>query len=150
MALSNLFFSVLLSLPTTIQLQLHANKSPVLQRRKGGKPNWIECNSVRQAGNESIMLRNGFWRAECPTWVRGVFCLQRNPGLPAYVFYDGLIKNQSTRCFIPDVSPCDARRAALQKMSRLFAFSSVIGRLEWFFRWMQICILIFVKCIHGI
>lgn len=42
------------------QLQPHANKPPVLQRRKGGKPNWIECNSVHQAGNESIMLRNDF------------------------------------------------------------------------------------------
>lgn len=53
----------LLSLPTTLQLQLHANESPVLQRRKGGKPNWIECNSVHKAGNESIMLRNGFRKA---------------------------------------------------------------------------------------
>lgn len=65
------------SLPTAIQLQLHANKSLVLQRRKGGTPNWIDCKSVHQAGSESIMQRNGFWETECPHWVRGAFCLQQ-------------------------------------------------------------------------
>lgn len=131
-ALSNLF-PLVLSPSTILHLQLHANKSPVLQRRKGGKPNWIECNSVHQAGNESIMLRNGFRRTECPPWVRGFFCLQHNLGLPTYVFYDRLIKNNSTQCFIPDISSCDVHHAALQKMSCLFAFSSVIRRLELFF-----------------
>lgn len=74
-ALSNLSSPVLLSFPAIPQLQLHENKSAVLQRRKGGKLNWIECNSVHRAGNESIMLRNGFGRTECTPWVRGSFCL---------------------------------------------------------------------------
>lgn len=122
-----------LSQATVLPLQLHANQAPVLQRRKGGKPNWIECNSVHRAGNESIMLRNGFRRTECPPWVRGFFCLQHNLGLHAYVFYDRLIKNPSTFYFTADISSWDAGCAALQKMSCLF--DSVKGRLEWSFHW---------------
>lgn len=118
------------------QLQLHANKRPVLWKRKGGKPNWIECNSVHQPGNESIMLRNGFRRTEYPPRVRVFFCLEHKLCVHAYVFYDRLINNHSTYCFIPGISSCDVDHAALQKMPYLFALSSVIGWLEWFFHWL--------------
>lgn len=139
--LSNHFFPSCSSV--SIQLQLHANKSPVLQRRKGGTPNWIDCKSVHQAGSESIMQRNDFWKTECPHWVRGAFCLQQ-PGPALFAFYDKLITKHCAQCSIADIVSCDVHCAALQNISRLFAFSSAIGWLECFFHWLHICVPIFV------
>lgn len=104
---------------TTIQLLLRANKYSVLQRRGGGKWNWIDCNSVHQAENEWIMLRNGFWEAEGPPWARPLLCLRPLGPFCTCVFYDRLIKNHTSPHVIPDVSFCDVHGAALHIMPLL-------------------------------
>lgn len=63
-----LFSSLLFVCPTTIPIARLMQMCKWLSRSSAGgwreawPPNWIDCNSVHQAGNESIMLRNCFWR----------------------------------------------------------------------------------------
>lgn len=115
--------------PIADQLQLHANKQSILQRRKGGEANWSDCNSVHQVQSESIMLRNGFWESECPPWVRGV-CLQQ--WRPAFVcqrvcVLQQVVKNHNTLCFISDKSSCKTQHGAIQKMPRSFVIGTLVG-----------------------
>lgn len=133
------------SLPIAIQLQLHANKQSILQRRKGGDANWSDCNSVHQVQSESIMLRNGFWESECPPWVRGV-CLQQCR--PAFVcqrvcVLQQVVKNHNNLCFISDKSSCKIQHGVIQKMSRSFVIGG-IGWLVWFFYSLLICFFVFL------
>lgn len=123
---------------TTIQLQLHANRSPVLQRRKGGTPNWMDWNSVHQAGNESIMLRNSFWGTERSHWVRGVFCLQR-------VCILRRVNQESQHSVLPSwhlLLWCSPRSTS---QNIPLVSSLKCDRLAWMiFHSLHICILIFV------